>query len=148
MEPAEFFILGEYPGKLDEQARLSIPADFRRALEEGGENELIFCPGPADSICVFPRKYYNWHQQSKDSHPTSLLETFHSDVSIFKNSFRRHTDKQGRVTLPPPALKRLGEERDVIFVGCQNYFVIWSKSGYAAYTKDKAIPPEEAWNQY
>ncbi|MBM3324654.1 MAG: hypothetical protein FJY66_03205 [Calditrichaeota bacterium] len=145
-EQPEFFFAGEYTAKLDEQPRLSIPIDFRRALKEGGENELVFCQGLDNSTCVFPRKYFQWHSKSKSSSPTTLLENFHINIAIFRTSFRRFIDSQGRVTLPPFALDRLGQ-REVVFVGCGSYFSIWDKPTYEAYLKDKGLSPDQAWEE-
>ncbi len=145
-EPPEFFFSGEYPAKLDEQPRLSIPIDFRRALKESDENELVFCQGLENSICVFPRKYFQWYRRSRDTHPTTLLENFHIHVAIYRTSFRRFIDSQGRITLPPFALERLGQ-REVVFVGCGHYFSLWDKAAYDIYTREKALTPDQAWEQ-
>lgn len=150
IKSADFLFLGTYPGVVDSKCRASIPADFRRSLEECGENELIFSPGAENFINAFPRKVYNRFWRNVDPLDDSFNEedSLAADIALHGASNRKPVDSQGRVTLPPAVFERTGIQRDIVFIGRRNHFIIWDKTGYEAFIKEKGITPGEAWKKH
>jgi MraZ protein len=144
-----FLFLGTHPGTLDENGRLSIPADFRHALEECGENDLVFTPGRKDFIYTFPRKFYNNYLKSIDPFNTlfNKEESLHINIAIHASSVRKSVDSQGRVTLPLALFQRYGMKRDILFIGCGSHFLIWDKAAYETFTQASGITSGEAWER-
>jgi len=146
---ATFLFLGTHPGTLDENGRLSIPADFRHVMEECGESELVFTPGRRDFIYSFPRKFYNSFLKSID--PLNTLfnkeDSLRINIAIHASSVRKPIDSQGRVTLPMTLFQRYGMRRDIVFSGCGSHFLIWEKTAYETFTRENSIPPGEAWER-
>jgi MraZ protein len=151
-EAPDFLFLGTHDGIVDSAGRLNIPADFRRALEECGEDQLVFAPGtgPGRFILAIPRKVYSVYWRSADPSNASftLEESLDPDLATHAKSFRKYIDNQGRLTLPQAIFEWSQMQRDIVFVGRRNHFIIWDKAAYEAHNKDQGITPGEAWKRY
>jgi MraZ protein len=135
---------GEFSSRMDSKARVSIPAAFRRILEQGNASE----PGRTRLVLIYgdpSRKFaagYSLAGAAKLAEQIAALP----QGSKQRRALERHLivlsvtieiDDDGRIVLPPPVRAKIGlgaEEAasDIVFTGALDRFEIWRKSTYDA----------------
>jgi MraZ protein len=120
-------LLGEYEHMIDEKNRLTLPAKFRRAFEDG----IVVTRG-LDG-CV-----YAWPPAAFEDYRDTTLSTLHP-LSQQGRRMRRHffsgasettPDKQGRVSIPPALLEHAKLGRDVVVAGVNDHLEIWDRAAW------------------
>jgi MraZ protein len=120
-------LLGEYEHTLDDKNRLTLPAKFRRAFEEG---------------CVVTRGLdgclYAWTLEAWSGYRDSTLATL-NPLSKEGRRMHRHffsgasettPDKQGRVNIPSALLEHAKLGRDVVVAGVNDRLEIWDRAAW------------------
>jgi MraZ protein len=120
-------LLGEYEHTIDDKNRLTLPAKFRKAFENG----IVVTRG-LDG-CV-----YAWLPSAWESYRDTTLSELHP-LSQEGRRMRRHffsgasettPDKQGRVNLPPALLEHAKLGRDVVVAGVNDHLEIWDRAAW------------------
>jgi transcriptional regulator MraZ len=120
-------LLGEYEHTIDDKNRLTLPAKFRRAFEDG----IVVTRG-LDG-CV-----YAWPPSAFEEYRDTTLSTLHP-LSQQGRRMRRHffsgasetaPDKQGRVSIPPALLEHAKLGRDVVVAGVNDHLEIWDRAAW------------------
>ena len=120
-------LLGEYEHTIDDKNRLTLPARFRRAFEDG----VVVTRG-LDG-CV-----YAWPPSAWESYRDTTLSVLHP-LSQQGRRMRRHffsgasettPDKQGRVSIPPALLVHAKLGRDVVVAGVNDRLEIWDRAAW------------------
>ncbi|MDX6482128.1 MAG: transcriptional regulator MraZ [Gaiellaceae bacterium] len=120
-------LLGEYEHTLDDKNRLTLPAKFRRAFEDG---------------CVVSRGFDGclsaWTPEGWDNYRGSTLATLNL-LSREQRQLHRYLlsgatdttpDKQGRVLIPPTLLDHAKLGRDVVVAGVNDHLEIWDRDAW------------------
>ena len=120
-------LLGEYEHTIDDKNRLTLPARFRRAFEDG---------------CVVTRGFdgclYAWTPGAWERYRDSTLATLHP-LSKEGRRMQRHffsgateavPDKQGRVSIPSALLDHAKLGRDVVVAGVNDHLEIWDRAAW------------------
>jgi MraZ protein len=120
-------LLGEYEHTIDDKNRLTLPAKFRRAFEDG---------------CVVTRGLdgclWAWTPQSWGNYRDSILATLHP-LSKEGRRMQRHffsgatesvPDRQGRVIIPAALLVHAKLGRDVVVAGVNDHLEIWDRAAW------------------
>ena len=120
-------LLGEYEHTLDDKNRLTLPAKFRRAFEDG---------------CVVTRGLdgclYAWTLEAWAGYRDSTLATL-NPLSQEGRRMHRHffsgasettPDKQGRVNIPSALLEHAKLGRDVVVAGVNDRLEIWDRAAW------------------
>jgi MraZ protein len=125
--------IGKYEAKADVKGRVFIPSGYRKLLPEG-KNDHVVLRKDADNDCliVFPEQVWNAKVEDLksnldewDATDQLLLMQFVSDAEWLD------IDSQGRVLLSKKNLQAIGvENAEVLFVGMNDRFAIWSKAKY------------------
>jgi MraZ protein len=143
--------LGTFQLKLDDKGRLSIPTRYRDILRQkyrsepqqaGSESapqqadpELVLSSiGPR--ISAYPRAEWEWLADSLTEAIT--LPGLHQDARdlyhvLFGNAAECGMDAQGRVLIPPHLRHKAKLNGEVIVVGLNRYFDIWSREAWEDY---------------
>ncbi len=133
--------IGEHENKIDAKNRLSIPADFRRELEEGDPR---WEPGQKASMAIVygdaRRNYLEVlritdltaiHRKIARMPPGSLkradLQRFYANQTLPAT-----LDDTGRIVLPARLREKLGLNGVAMVVGGGDTFRIWHPETYAA----------------
>ena len=120
-------LLGEYEHTIDDKNRLTLPAKFRRAFEDG----IVVTRG-LDG-CV-----YAWPPSAWESYRDTTLSELHP-LSQQGRRMRRHffsgasetaPDRQGRVSIPPALLEHAKLGRDVVVAGVNDHLEIWDRAAW------------------
>jgi MraZ protein len=120
-------LLGEYEHTIDDKNRLTLPAKFRRAFEDG----VVVTRG-------FDGCLYAWTPESWASYRDSTLATL-NPLSQEGRRMHRHffsgasettPDKQGRVNIPSALLEHAKLGRDVVVAGVNDRLEIWDRAAW------------------
>jgi MraZ protein len=119
--------IGRIAHTIDGKNRLTLPAKFRRAFEDG----IVVTRG-LDG-CV-----YAWTQDAWENYRDSTLATL-QPLSQQGRRMQRHffsgasettPDKQGRVSIPPALLVHAKLGRDVVVAGVNDHLEIWDRAAW------------------
>ncbi len=119
---------GEYEHAIDDKNRLTLPARFRAALEDG----VFLSKGLDGSIDVYPRETWEVKVVARIGALDPLLpDTRLLQRHFFGGASEDVPDKQGRVHLPAPLLRHASLDKDVTVVGNNDHLEIWDRSVWA-----------------
>ncbi|MXU65416.1 division/cell wall cluster transcriptional repressor MraZ [Oceanomicrobium pacificus] len=131
---------GESVHKVDSKGRVSIPAPFRRVLEEGdpdwkpGENaNLVIVYGRRGRNCL---EGYSMNSMSEVDDMVSDLPRYSREREILERmlntqSVYAQVDENGRIVLPAKLRERIGVSKEATFAGMGDKFQIWEPEAYA-----------------
>lgn len=117
---------GEFEHRIDPQGRISIPARFRSAFEDG----IVL--GKAYDRCVLIYTPDEW-QRAADalaSQPATLGASRRLNRLHFSGAYPSQLDRSGRVLLPPQLREYAGLGENVVLVGTGRFFEIWDRSAW------------------
>jgi len=133
--------IGKYEAKADVKGRIFIPAVYRKLLPEG-ERERVVMRRDTESDCMIIYPEHVWTammEQLKvgldewNPEDQMLLMQFVSDAEWLD------IDAQGRVLLAKRHMQAIGvENAEVLFVGMNDRFAVWSKARYEQSMKPRA----------
>jgi MraZ protein len=120
-------LLGEYEHTIDDKNRLTLPAKFRRAFEDG----IVVTRG-------FDGCVYAWTPQGWKNYRDSTLATLHPlsqqgrrmQRHFFSGASETAPDRQGRVSIPPALLEHAKLGRDVVVAGVNDHLEIWDRAAW------------------
>jgi MraZ protein len=132
---------GESVHKVDQKGRVSVPASFRRALEEGdpdwapGQNPtFVLIYGMPSGNCLegYTIEGANaLNDQIADmpsfSPARKLLERLVNTQSVYAQ-----VDENGRIVLPQRLRDTFGLQTEATFAGMGSHFQMWSPAAYDA----------------
>lgn len=134
---------GEFGSRMDSKARVSIPAAFRRILDQGANTAE---PGRTRLVLIYgdPRRKFvagyslagaeKLATQIRDL-PLGSKERRALERHMVVLSVTQDIDDDGRIVLPPPVRAKIGLTTDegaaeVMFTGALDYFEVWKKATY------------------
>lgn len=120
------FLLGEFQNRIDPRGRAFVPVKIRDQLGSPvymvlGERKCIECYNEEG----IRKKYEN-----TISGEGGLLSKNTAETAIFTNGDTQPIDNQGRIILKPDFISAIGADKDVVFLGANDHFEIWSKEEY------------------
>ena len=125
-------LLGEYEHTIDDKNRLTLPAKFRQAFENG----IVVTRGLDGCLYAWtPAAWENYRDTTLSAlHPLSQ-EGRRMHRHFFSGASETAPDKQGRVSIPPSLLQHAKLGRDVVVAGVNDRLEIWDR---AAWTRELA----------
>ncbi len=132
---------GESVHKVDSKGRVSIPAAFRRVLEEGdpdwtsGANpNLVLVYGRKGRNCL---EGYSLRSIEEVDDMVSTLPRFSQQREILERMLNSQStyaqvDENGRMVLPAKLRKLIGVTSEATFAGMGDKFQIWAPDAYGA----------------
>lgn len=133
---------GEFGSRMDGKGRVSIPAAFRRTLDQG-----LAEPGRTRLVLIYgdPRRRFvaGYSLEGADTLaaqiralPMGSRERRAMERHLIAQSVTLEIDDDGRIVLPPPVRQKLGlageASGEVVFTGALDYFELWHKATYDA----------------
>ena len=130
---------GESLNKVDAKGRVSVPAAFRRVLEEGdpdfNEDSLpnfVIVYGGVRGNCL---EGYTISSITKVDKLISKLPRFSRDREILERFINTHStymqlDETGRIVLSHRLKEKIGVKDEAIFAGMGEKFQIWEPKNY------------------
>jgi MraZ protein len=131
-------LLGTHSYSLDPKGRVSLPARFREAFDQGlwltvGQDRCLYC---------FPRA--EWERRSDEVGAFPLSD---SDGRAFARLFFASADEvrldgQGRVTIPQRLRDAVGIAKEVVVLGVRDRMEIWDRKEFERYRDAHAVAYE------
>ena len=120
-------LLGEHEHTIDDKNRLTLPAKFRRAFEEG----IVVTRGMDGCLNAYPHAGWERVVESRLAglHPLSK-EGRRLHRFFFAGASEGSLDKQGRVSLPAALLQHAKLGRDVVVAGVNDHLEIWDRAAW------------------
>lgn len=137
---------GEFNNTVDQKGRASIPATFRDALFNSGDESLVVTKSG----------------QGLAAYPASVWQKICENVLALPHGPRREAnlrfkiapakecqfDRQGRIQIPQSLRQYAGLDKDVVIVGMIEKIEIWNQQTHAAATSEsEALLSEDAQGQ-
>lgn len=132
---------GESVHKVDQKGRVSVPAQFRRVLEEGDPD---WAPGLNPSLIII---YGRRSKRCLEGYSIAAIEEVENEIGalprfsrereilermLSTKSIQAQLDENGRIVLPAKLREMTGIEEEAVFAGMMDKFRIWSPDAYAA----------------
>ena len=123
---------GEHEHTIDDKSRLTLPARFRPALQEG----IVMARGLDGQIDVYPRSVWATRVQTR----LGELDSFSREARdlrrfLVAGAAEDVPDKQGRVLVPPALVRHASIEKDVVVAGLDDHLEIWDRPAWDARLK-------------
>jgi MraZ protein len=120
-------LLGEFEHTLDDKKRLTLPAKFRRAFEDG----CVVSKGLDGCLVAWTLDAWENYKQSTLS-TLNLLSREGRQLHRYLLSGATNTtpDRQGRVILPLALLEHAKLVRDVVVTGANDRLEIWDRDAW------------------
>lgn len=127
-------LLGEFSRKIDAKGRLSLPADFRKALSDNLKMTLSL-----DDSClyIFETEDFNkWVEnlfEAQGGFNVGNRQMVNLKLKLNSRASNCEVDNAGRISLSASLREKVGFDKDVVIIGNGDHIEIWD---------------EERWNQF
>lgn len=132
---------GESTHRVDQKGRVSIPAPFRRVLEEGDPD---WSPGGQPNLVI---SYGQRVRPCLDAFSIRGMEALEEQIArlphgpdrdlvermLLTKSVYAAVDDTGRIVLPAKLREQIGLGEEALFAGLGERFEIWEPGAYAAH---------------
>lgn len=124
--------LGTYTPKLDDKGRLTLPAKFRDALEEGA----MVSKGQDHSLAVYTRAAFAEKVQklTEASRSNPVARSYIRQLGA--GTDEQKLDGQGRIMISPDHRRYAQLERNVVVNGSIDFIEIWSDEAWSRYSAE------------
>ena len=137
--------LSTYINKVDKKGRVSVPANFRAALQKE-DFQGIVSYGSFVNECI---ESCGMERMARLSESIDSLDPYSEErdafaATILGGSFQLPFDREGRIILPESLMKEAGITEQAVFVGKGATFEIWSPEKFDSYaSKAKELAKQE-----
>ncbi len=116
---------------MDPKGRISLPAKFREAFEEG----VYLTLGQDGCLFAFPRE--EWERRAGEVQALAISDPKNRAYArmFFGNAERVELDSQGRLVLPRKLRDTALLRRQVAVVGVSDRLEIWAREAWEAYSR-------------
>jgi len=133
--------IGEYISRVDEKARVVLPFQLLRQLEESKQQEAFVIKKDIYEKCLLLYPISEWNSQI--SILQKRLNPFNKKHDKFLKEFYRGTaeiflDKNKRILIPKRLYEYLENSKELVFAAQESKIAIWSKEVY-----DKQVLSDE-----
>jgi MraZ protein len=117
---------GSYPAKIDEKARLKIPAKFRRDLPDTEENTYFVTSDDGRCAQIYPIPV--WERVAQKFQEPPRMDPAKVKLQKFTSYYGALTqmDPQGRILIPQALREDANITGDVIVIGKNDHLEIWN----------------------
>jgi MraZ protein len=126
-------LLGEYEHTIDDKNRLTLPARFRRAFEDG----VVVTRGMDGCLYAYTRADWQRLVETRLSALDPLSKEARTMMRFFfSGASEAEPDRQGRVVLPPALVQHAGLGREVVVAGVHDHVEIWDRDAWQEQLKE------------
>ncbi|HEX5938052.1 MAG TPA: division/cell wall cluster transcriptional repressor MraZ [Actinomycetota bacterium] len=124
-------LLGTHSYSLDPKGRVSLPARFREAFDDG----LWLTVGQDRSLYCFPRAEWERRSSEVDAFALSDRDGRAFARRFFSSAEQAKLDGQGRVTIPQRLRDAVGIGKEVVVIGVRERMEIWDRVEFDRYVE-------------
>ena len=126
-------LLGEYAHTIDDKNRLTLPAKFRRAFEDG----VVVTRGMDGCLFAYTRE--DWarlvDERLAKLDPLSV-EGRRMQRFFFSGAAEAELDRQGRVMISAALIEHAGLGRELVVAGVRDHLEIWDRAAWRKELKE------------
>jgi MraZ protein len=122
--PSSSLFLGEFEHAIDDKGRLSVPARFRAALEDG----LVITRGLERCLVMWDTESWRGMADRIRSLNTWQGDARRMQRHFFSGAVPAQPDKLGRIVIPQYLRAYAQLETDVVVVGLADRIEVWSRT--------------------
>ncbi len=128
---------------LDGKGRLSIPAKYRERLLARCGGHLMLTADPTNG-CLLLYPYPEWEAVEARINGLSSMNPMTNKLKmlVVGSAEELELDSAGRILVPPMLRKYAKLEKDVVLVGQDKKFALWSEAAWQALFEQAAQLPE------
>ena len=120
-------LLGAHDHTIDDKNRLTLPAKFREAFQDG----VVVTRGLDGCLYAYRRPDWDRLVESRLATMDPLSkEGRRIQRFFFSGASEADLDKQGRVMIPAPLLAHAQLRRDVVVAGLRDHVEIWDREAW------------------
>ena len=130
-------LMGTVYHQVDEKGRVRIPSKFFPREEEEDDKaeksfamKFYFMAGTQGCISVYLKEALDSRLMRMRNVPDSSEKVANAKRKIMSSIEKVETDKQGRAVIPPALRQYAGINKELVSVGVDDHFEIWSKEVY------------------
>ena len=116
---------------LDAKGRVTVPAQFKEPLLAGEHGELYITKGPAKNLFAFPKSLLPQVKAVLNQLPTDARSAVARRM-VLGHMTPVSIDSGGRILIPQELREFAKLDKEVGFMGLDNYFELWDKGQLAA----------------
>ncbi|MFQ5603433.1 MAG: division/cell wall cluster transcriptional repressor MraZ [bacterium] len=134
------YFLGTYENTIDDNNRLSIPAKYRKIMEDLGHSHFFITKEPENYLTLYPNNVWNARIGAKIAdlpHGGPKAKRFRRLIGA--NTTEINLDNQGRINIPTDYYKHAGIEKKVKIIGAVDTLQLWNPESYDEISQE----PEE-----
>ncbi|MEO0412374.1 MAG: hypothetical protein AAF221_11115 [Pseudomonadota bacterium] len=134
---------GLYKHKVDAKGRVSLPARLRRVVEGNGAGEevvMVMSDDQTHMLAFLESELDRRLEIMQSSDDPSALPTSRRDprrASMFGRSSSSQIDSAGRIALYKPYMKKCAIEKECVFEGMGDFFIIYEPARYEAMMQEE-----------
>ena len=117
---------GEFEHRIDPQGRISIPARFRSAYEDG----IVLNKAYDHCVSIYTHDEWQTVAESLASQPANMGSARRLNRLTFSGAYPTQLDRSGRVLVPPQLREYAGLGENVVLVGTGRFFELWDRSAW------------------
>ncbi len=135
--------LGTYTPKLDDKGRLTLPAKFRDALEEG----VMVSKGQDHSLAVYTRAAFAEKVQklTEASRSNPVARSYIRQLGA--GTDEQKLDGQGRIMISPDHRRYAQLDRNVVVNGSIEFIEIWNDVAWSRYSAENEQSFSDAYDE-
>ena len=140
--------IGSFKYSVDAKGRLSIPANFKKYVNEAANETFVMTRGIVQCIDVYPQDFWKDEVLSR----INQLDDFNDEEASFKRMLlelaaENKLDSQSRLLVPKNLLEFAGIEKEVFILGQNKKIEIWNPDVYENQKKENTKPFAEIAKQ-
>jgi MraZ protein len=133
----ELIFSGEYEHRIDPQGRVSVPARFRPAFENG----IVLSRAYERCLVIYTPEEFTVVAGEIRKQPQTSADARRLARITFSGAYELALDRHGRFLVPQPLREYAGLEDDVVIIGTGRFLEVWSR---AAWTEERSALDEDA----
>lgn len=133
---AGWVFVGNSTHRLDDKARLFLPAKFRESLTE----EVVIAPSQEHCLAVYSMAGFAKYAKKLQRESLNDRSVREHVRFVSGNASPEIVDKQGRVTIKPFLREWAGLDREALISGALDHAEIWKPSRWQALSDSAAEP--------
>lgn len=131
--------LGSFNYSIDAKGRLSIPARFKKYLNQEANETFVITRGLATCIDIYPLDYWKSEVLSR----VDQLDDFNPEEASFKRLLLEYAsedklDSQSRLLVPKNLVEFAKIEKEVFLLGQNKKIEVWNPSLYESGKKENS----------
>ncbi len=134
--------IGEFQHNIDAKGRLSIPMQFREAINASPDRSLIITGNLDGCLVLYPSTEWNNFREKASKLPSMDTKVRRFLRFFYSKAAPCSIDRQGRILIPPQLRVLAALEGETVLVGMENKIEIWNKPRWEEENGEIAASPE------